>query len=512
MRRIVFRFSLSVAGLSAWNAQAATYYVANSGNNSNNGLSVSSPFQTIQFAADLVQAGDTVFVSDGVYSGFDLRDVLGTSTAPVVFKASGNSVLINQNGPIREDAINVEDCAYIIIDGFICNDMVGNGNGIRIVTSDFCIVRNNRCDNNAERGIFTGFTDDILIEHNVCTNAVGEHGIYVSNSSDRPVIRYNTCSGNNWAGIHLNGDLSAGEDGIIHDPEIYGNRIFDNHLGAGINMDGVLDAVIYNNLIYDNHSCQGIVLFQIDGAIVSSGAKIYNNTIIVPTDGRWGILLHDGANVNTEIYNNIILNLHSYRGCIGLWSTTQFTSDYNILNDKMSTVGDDGAVISLSAWQALGLDAHSQLADPMTSIFVNPATFDYHLLSTSQAVDAGTSMVASVVQTDFENLIRPWGAGFDIGAYEEGSVLSIGSETWPLVSLFPNPVTTVFELTGPRTALLEGVSVYSFAGSKLGDCSRVDEVARYELPPTVKPGNYILRLNYTDGSVRSLQILVAGQP
>ena len=71
-------------------------------------------------------------------------------------------------------------------------------------------------------------------------------------------------------------------------------------------MDGVENPVVYNNLIYNNHSAQGIALFQQDGAIPSQGAKVYNNTIIVPSDGRWGILVKDGSNVNTDILNNII--------------------------------------------------------------------------------------------------------------------------------------------------------------------------------------------------------------
>ena len=42
-------------------------FVSNSGNNSNNGLSLANAFQTIQFAADLVAAGYTVFVENGTY-------------------------------------------------------------------------------------------------------------------------------------------------------------------------------------------------------------------------------------------------------------------------------------------------------------------------------------------------------------------------------------------------------------------------------------------------------------
>ncbi len=39
--------------------------------------------------------------------------------------------------------------------------------------------------------------------------------VFAGNSGDRPVIRHNVVWGNNANGIHMNGDLSQGGDGII---------------------------------------------------------------------------------------------------------------------------------------------------------------------------------------------------------------------------------------------------------------------------------------------------------
>ncbi len=430
-----------LVSLFSFNTKAANYYVSNSGNNANTGLSLANAFLTIQHAADLVTAGDTVFVENGTYVGFDVRNTNGAMGSPIVFKALGTNVLINQSGPIRDDGINIEDVDYVIIDGFICNNMPGNGNGIRLVLSDHCIVRNCSCDNNAERGIFTGFTNDIIIEHNICTNSIAEHGIYVSNSSDRPIIRYNECYGNNFIGIHMNADLSAGGDGIITDAMVYGNVLHDNNGAAGINMDGLQNPQVFNNVIYNNHSSQGIALFQQDGAIMTNGAKVYNNTIIVPTDGRWGILVKNGANVNTEIYNNIIINQHAWRGCIAVEDTAQFSCDYNILNDKMSDAGD-GSTITLSAWQALGFDNNSLLANALNTIFANPGADDYHLAVGSQAIDAGTNMVSALVSVDIDNNTRPSGSDYDIGAYERMVPTNISNieKNEAHITLAPNPV------------------------------------------------------------------------
>lgn len=66
-------------------------------------------------------------------------------------------------------------------------------------------------------------------------------------------------------------------------------------------MDGLQNPKIYNNLLYNNHA-SGITLFKQDGTIVTSGAKILNNTIINASDGRWCIQIKSGGNVNTSIY------------------------------------------------------------------------------------------------------------------------------------------------------------------------------------------------------------------
>jgi hypothetical protein len=211
--------------------------------------------------------------------------------------------------------------------------------------------------------------------------------------------------------------LSAGGDGIITDAQVYANYIHDNKLAAGINMYGLENPIIYNNLIVNNHFGQGIALFQQNGAIVTSGAKVYNNTIIVPNDGRWGILMTSGANQNVEIYNNIIINQHAWRGSISCESTDNLSSDYNILSNKMSNQGD-GVSILLSAWKTLGLDNSSHIADPLENIFMDLNNNDFYLLSDSQAVDAGNAnIVYSIIFEDLDKNSRPGGAHYDIGAY-----------------------------------------------------------------------------------------------
>jgi parallel beta-helix repeat protein len=418
-----------------------TYYVSENGNDGNDGLTQLTAFETLQHAADIVSAGDSVLVMQGTYVGFDLRTG-GTQNSPIIFKVIEADATINQHNAVTNDGINIENADWVVVDGFkVINTPRA---GIRIAVSDNVVVRNNYCNNNQYWGIFTGFTDNILIENNTCSNSVQQHGIYVSNSGDNPVVRNNICFGNNDCGIQLNADVSQGGDGIITNAVIESNIIFENGTsgGSAINLDGVQDSKIYNNLLYNNHS-SGISLFMIDGAEGSKNNKVYNNTIVNPTTTRWNININSGSTGNS-VYNNILINHHSFRGSITVdeSSIAGFQSDYNIVEDRLSPDGDN-TILTLSQWQGLGYDLHSMLADPDNQVFADTSTSNYHLLQNAQAVDVGTSLVSSVVTVDLDDVSRPQGSGYDIGCYEFSSTTGITEENIPekfqLFQNYPNP-------------------------------------------------------------------------
>lgn len=423
------RFSPPLAALAAVTAltvatapplAAATWYVAPGGNDGAAGSAVA-PWETLQHAADTVSAGDTVMVAAGDYAGFDLR-TSGTAGAWIRFLASSGTRVVTRN-PVTPDGINVESASYVAIEGFTVEGMPRNG--IRAAVGSFVTIRGNRAFDNFERGIFTGFVDDLLIEGNETAGSIDEHGIYVSNSGDRPVIRGNLAWGNNGAGIHMNGDASQGGDGMISDALVEDNVILDNGLGgaAGINCDGVESSIIRNNLLLGNHA-SGITLFRIDGAEPSTGNLVANNTIVMASDGRWGITVRDGSGGNTLV-NNIVLSRHAWRGSLDVEVATSshvgLVSDHNVLMDRITTNGGD-SVIDLATWRTTyGQDLHSLIATE-AELFVDPTlppaipSGDYHLKDGSPAIDAGTATNAP--PRDLDGDLRPSGAGVDIGADE----------------------------------------------------------------------------------------------
>jgi hypothetical protein len=401
-------------------APAMEFVVNPSGNDSAAGTAAA-PWKTLQHAADVVRPGDHVTVNTGNYVGFNLT-TSGTAAAPIVFEAQPG-VSITQRNAVTPDGINLEGASYVTVENFTVNGMPRTG--IRTVgdpdnPAKFVTLQHNFLAGNQMWGILTGFVDDLDIEANAATGSIVQHGIYVSNSGDRPIVRNNLVVGNHDSGIQLNADLSQGGDGIITGALVSGNLIFNNGTGGGsaVNLDGVQNSRFENNLLYNNHS-SGFSLYQIDGAEPSKNNVIVNNTIDEASDGRWAINIQDGSTGNT-LLNNILMNEHAFRGAIDISSDslTEFTSDYNAVISRFTTDGGD-TVNTLAQWQAAtGQDAHS-LVSTAAALVVNPANGDYHLSSTSPAINKGTSLDAPAI--DLDRKPRPIGSAFDIGAYEFGA-------------------------------------------------------------------------------------------
>ncbi len=398
-------------------ASAANYVVAPNGDDAYAG-DAANPWATLQHAADVVVAGDTVTVEAGDYKGFNLV-TSGTQGAPITFSAKLGVNITSENDQTNLDGINIEDTengnviAYVIVEGFTVNGMARAG--IRCAVSSHVTIRKNKMDQNQVWGILTGFADDIVIEDNECSRSVEQHGIYFGNSADRPIIRRNLVWGNSDNGIHMNGDVSLGGDGIISDALVEANILYGNGMGggSGINCDGVQDSRIQNNLIYDTHA-SGISLYMIDGAEPAKNNIVVNNTILVASDGRWALNIQDGSTGN-HLYNNILWNAHPSRGSIDIAADALpgFVSNNNVMLGRFTT-DDSNTILDLEGWQsATGQDAASSAADPL---FVTPGASDYHVQSASPAVDKGTATEAPA--SDLEGTARPQGAAIDIGAYE----------------------------------------------------------------------------------------------
>ncbi len=100
-----------------------SYYVSTTGNDKNPGT-VGSPWRTIQYAANTVQAGDTVLVRGGVYKEHVNVPISGNATAGyTTFQSySRETAIVDGTGLDVPDGqyglFNIDSQSYLIIQGF----------------------------------------------------------------------------------------------------------------------------------------------------------------------------------------------------------------------------------------------------------------------------------------------------------------------------------------------------------------------------------------------------------
>jgi parallel beta-helix repeat protein len=396
-----------------------TFYVSPTGNDQNPG-NENLPWKTFQHAADLVDPGDVIIIMPGTYGKGMKLSKSGTADLPIKFKGNDVSkVIIDASADNERDCVFMENCQYIFLENITIQN-AGRA-GLRLSYSHHITIKNCRLLNNTKWGIFTDFSDYTTIQDCEASGSREEHGIYISNSSDFALIKRNRCGNNAASGIQINADPSMGGDGISSGCTIDSNLCYENGSlgGSAINLASMRDSVISNNVVYNNYA-GGIAAWD-DGQGDSWGSKnlqIINNTIYFrPGQGRWCISLKNGT-VNGTIKNNLLFG--GARGSIELDDTTfsSITSDYNILfssdNDSVVENEDTGVSYAFDDWKNNGQDVHSALYSPLQVI--NGITdFNPHLITTSPAIDKGTTVNLS---EDYEGDPRPLKNGYDIGADE----------------------------------------------------------------------------------------------
>jgi hypothetical protein len=417
---LIFFGVLAMLVLSGATASAATYYVAPApaGSDANAGTQ-QAPFATLQKAADVAVAGDTVVVTPGTYAGAKFSHS-GTATLPIVVSGMPGAVVAtagaqNANG----DNIWIRDASFVTVEGLEVKNAPRAGIAVQGEPDEGevhgVVIRGNNCHNNGRWGIFTAYAEGVRVEGNVASFSTAEHGIYVSNSADNPAIVANTSHDNFAAGIQINADPALDGDGVITNALVDSNVVYNNGVGgaAGINLASVRSSLVINNLLYENHA-SGIVGWDDDAGIAfgSRENRIFNNTVVQAVDGRFALSLTHGSAGNAV--NNNILEHRGAKGSIEIDSTSEVAlfSDFNVL---VAPISVDDTFVGIDTWVARGHDAHSFTAT-LAELFVNPSSNDYRLPASSPAIDTGRPVTG--VADDIVGVVRPQGSSYDIGAYE----------------------------------------------------------------------------------------------
>ncbi len=426
---IGFILLLSYISLSSAVASAATYCVATTGNDSSNGTCADYPWRTIQHAANMVGAGDTVYVKSGIYMEQVIITKSGSPGKYITFAAfqddnvtiDGTDISLGTWGGL----IRIFGSSYINIIGF--NVAHSTFAGI-MVTSNYSggypsniLIQNNFVTDTNSSGIYTEDGNNITYDGNEVTHAqtlkvisqqneivdmvrtnnfeIKNNKIYDNDNFESIDVK----EGSSYGSIHHNSIVPIQSAGIYIDSQgknaqnidIYNNRIHDGAssgnrgIALATEKGGFLKKVnVYNNII-NNNAAIGIAIASystgpIDNVTISSNT-VYNNGLVDNWGG--GIVIEYKKAKNVIIVNNIAYN-DTGRG--------------DLVTDNREN--------SARFTNLVGINP----------IFVNAGNQDFHLQSSSPAIDNGSSPSPTlfVPAFDFDNVPRPQDAGYDIGAFE----------------------------------------------------------------------------------------------
>lgn len=387
------------------------YYVSPAGSDENPGTAAE-PWLTIGHGIGRLQAGYTLHVMAGhYYESNEISGLCGTADMPVTIKGEPGAVVHAAADP-RDAFLIWEASAWVIIEDL---EITGATRaGIIVNGSSHIIIRNCEIHDNDKWQVQTCRADHVTVEGCTLYGATREHGVYFS-TTDFPVARNNVIYDNAGCGVHMNGDLSEGGDGMITAAVVEGNVIYNCGWagGAGINMDGVEKSLIANNLLYNNHA-GGITSFKQDGLSGGTENRFYYNTVCFPPGaGRFALQLLSGSS-DATIMNNILV-CGDYALEIDAESLPGLVSDHNIFfrHGPSLPIWSEGAK-SLETWQSVtGQDANSFEALPD---FQDIDSGDFRLQEGSVGVDDGVAI--DEVTADLEGVPRPQGSAPDIGAHE----------------------------------------------------------------------------------------------
>jgi len=341
------------------------------------------PGESIEVAARALVAGDVLLLKSGVHrQGAELTGLRGTPDAPIVIRGEKGTVL----RPVRErDGLLIMGggSAHVIIENLRVENASRAGivvNGSRHVT-----IRNCELADNGKWGVHTCLSSHVTVKDCTIYGSRREHGVYFS-TTDYPVVQRCLIYDNTSCGIHMNGDLSEGGDGMITGGLVELNTIRNNGAkgGAAVNMDGVERTVVRDNLVFNNLA-GGIVSFCAGGARSGSGNSFVRNTVVFrPGTGRFCLKI-DAGGTHSSFANNVFVSGGRQAVEIDSDSFKGLKSDNNVYfvhgNRKPFKIGFWRR--KLSTWQEMtGQDRNSIVADPM---FVDPKKYNFRLKPGSPA-------------------------------------------------------------------------------------------------------------------------------
>lgn len=407
-RSVLFFFLLlaPVMGL------AATYIVDNRSSQASdkNPGSESLPWKTIQKAANVMVAGDTVYVKQGVYSEVhsispesDLPGLKpqhsGEPDKPIIYAAfAGHTPILDQQS--KGAGFLLANKHHITIKGFEIRNVFGAGGVYTKSGSSHILVENCHIhDVNGPQGSNVAAIRFDWVESPIARNN-RLHKVRVngqSNQNAAGILSYGMESAvlelneiyDAYNGIYHK--RSSGKEGaLIKQNVIHAVRRGIYYDVAGEGSPGHINQRVTQNIIFDTTT--GIHLDAISAKPSNKGFTVWNNVIAT---SEWGVLF---ANVeNVRIYNNVFSDA-MVRGAIGVLHNVISIDeiDYNFyFQNDFFVAGlygqNERFYRGLAKWsKGENVDLHSRVVAPN---FVDPKNGNYALKEDSSLKKKGKAGV-----------------------------------------------------------------------------------------------------------------------
>ena len=422
----------------------SVFYVSPDGNDSNPGTAPK-PWKTISKAAATLQAGDTVYVSEGTYRERVVPRLSGGPGHPITYAAvkEGTVTLDGADVVLPDDLAGVFEInsrSWITVNGFRIVNAGPNRDsaGIMVIASSDVIIKNCITSRTVSSGIGVwagrrvtvegcrvdlagsgGYQESITV---AATDGFEVRGCLVSDCRKEGIClkdgsSHGKVTGNEVLGAYSVGIYVDAWDKYTHDIEVYGNRAHDNN-GNGIalasEMGGLLENIsVHDNLSYHNRhigihiSTNGDTLRHPMRSI-----SIVNNTCAVNGWDDWGGgIAHDNPDAMNVLIRNNICSANRYFQLVVIPGVPRGSAvvDHNLIDSFGAT---EGEVTGDAAVQG-------------NPLFVSTAEGDFRLRLGSPAIDGGITEESA--PKDFDGSPRPGAAAgetggssavCDIGAYE----------------------------------------------------------------------------------------------
>ncbi|AUC83473.1 choice-of-anchor Q domain-containing protein [Lacinutrix sp. Bg11-31] len=460
-------------------------------------------FTTIQEALAVAQSGDKIWVAQGIY-----KPTAGSRSNTFNFNIDNLEVY----GGFDGTETDISQRNHLINETILSGDINDNDTALGFSEA-------NRAENNYH--VITINGNDILV-----------NGIAVSGG------QANATSGNDGAGAGI--FIASTAVNLVVDKCVFRNNVAIGGASIYTRPNTTTMLTVNSSQFYNNMGNYGVGVYVInDGAITHdveiSNSLFYNNESRNRNgaDGFTGSAIWLRANTASSTLTSNISNCtftgnsdigtraSTQRGAVSLSRNSGATHTSAVSNSVFFnntgaggvttpalTKGHSTFITSVLVSNSIDPDNFSTLppsfkvnvstADPL---FLNAATNDYTLSSSSPAIDAGDNTYV-IGSTDLSGAARIFNTNVDMGAYEYVTTLGVGDFEFykKEIKLYPNPTTSVLNIK--MKSNLKQATIYSVLGTEV-----LKITSKTINTSNLQSGMYLIKIENETGSVTTKRFI-----